>query len=108
MMAQGRFSGLRWESVEEVSESNAAKAAAERAVAPAEGEAFDLSAYAEHPLVKLLRRTRVPRHPDPAASARDEAEFLLQAASEVEHQFIVQYLYALFSLDFEAGPTCWR
>lgn len=98
-MAQGRFSGLRWESVEEVGESNASKAAAE----PAAREASDLSAYAEHPLVKLLRRTGVPRHPDLAASAREEAEFLLQAASEVEHQFIVQYLYALFSLDFDAG-----
>jgi hypothetical protein len=98
-----RFSGLRWESIEEVSESNASKAATERAAAPAEVEAFDLSAYAEHPLVKLLRRTRLPRHPDPTASAREEAEFLLQAASEVEHQFIVEYLYALFSLDFDAG-----
>jgi hypothetical protein len=102
-MAHGRFSELRWESVEEVSESNALKAATERGAAPAEAEAFDLYTYAEHPLVKLLRRTRLPRHPDPAASAREEAEFLLQAASEVEHQFIVQYLYALFSLDFDAG-----
>ena len=101
-MAHGRFSGLRWESVEEVSESNASKAAAERA-APAKEDTVDLSAYAEHPLVKLLRRTGVPRHPDHSATPREEAEFLLQAASEVEHQFIVQYLYALFSLDFAEG-----
>jgi|GEM_PF-4926044 len=98
-MNQSRFGGLRWESVEEISESNAAKAAARGEILEALGPALD----AENPLVKLLRRTRVPRHPDAAASAREEAEFLLQAASEIEHQFIVQYLYALFSLDLDAG-----
>jgi hypothetical protein len=98
-MAQNRFRELRWESVEEIAKSNAAEAAARgelEALGPTE-------AAAENPLTELLRRTGVPRHPDPDATVRDEAEFLLQAASEVEHQFIVQYLYALFGLDLAAG-----
>jgi hypothetical protein len=99
-MVQNRFRRLRWESVEEITRSNAATAAAQpeiEALGPPDGEA------AESPLTELLRRTGVPRHPDPNASALDEAEFLLQAAAEVEHQFIVQYLYALFGLDLAAG-----
>jgi hypothetical protein len=55
-----------------------------------------------HPLTALLERTKVPRHPrGDAATVREETEFLLQCAAEVEHQFIVQYLYAAYSLDPE-------
>ena len=93
-MAQKKFRKLRWESVDEIARSNTERAAARGLAPPSPAVVAE-----EHPLIKLLRRTNVPRHPDPEASARDEAEFLLQAASEVEHQFIVQYLYAVFSLD---------
>jgi len=98
MMAQNRFRELRWVNLDEIARSNAAKPAA-----PGGLESLGPPADAQHPMVRLLGRTGVPRHPDPAASAREEAEFLLQAAGEVEHQFIVQYLYALFSLDLAAG-----
>ncbi|HKH43453.1 MAG TPA: ferritin-like domain-containing protein [Thermoanaerobaculia bacterium] len=55
---------------------------------------------APSPLTALLERTKLPRHPQgDAATVREETEFLLQCAAEVEHQFIVQYLYAAFSLD---------
>lgn len=58
----------------------------------------------ERALRALLVRTHVPRHPQgDAVPPREEAEFLLQAAAEVEHQFIVQYLYAAYSLDTAAG-----
>jgi hypothetical protein len=99
-MAQNRFNKLRWESVDEIIRSNAEKAPSGKLEPLGAGLP---AAVEEHPLVKLLRRTNVPRHPDPNASVREEAEFLLQAASEVEHQFIVQYLYAYFSLDLAAG-----
>ena len=97
-MAENKFRKLRWESVDQIARSNSERAAA-RGLQPVPPTVVP----EEHPLVKLLRRTKIPRHPDPDATPREEAEFLLQAASEVEHQFIVQYLYALFSLDTVAG-----
>jgi hypothetical protein len=36
--------------------------------------------------------------------ARDQAIFFLRAASEVEHAFVVQYLYASYSVDVGASP----
>jgi hypothetical protein len=38
----------------------------------------------------------------------EEARFLLQAAAEVEHALLVQYLYAAYSLDPDADPSGWR
>ncbi len=53
---------------------------------------------AEHPTIAFLRTTDLPLPPEPPDSreltAKEWAVFLLQAAAEVEHQFIVQYLYA--------------
>jgi uncharacterized protein with NAD-binding domain and iron-sulfur cluster len=37
----------------------------------------------------------------PALTPRDEAIFLLHVAAEVEHELMVQYLYAAYSLDVE-------
>lgn len=87
-MSRGMFARIRWETPP--------------AVSPLEtlGEPSPKSA-----LAAMLERTKVPRHPQgDAATVRDEAVFLLQAASEVEHQFIVQYLYAAFSLDVAGSP----
>jgi hypothetical protein len=105
-MFQSKFAGLRWESVDKFEEAYKRRATAEPAspaadtslVAPVAPEVVK-----EHPLTEFLRRTKLPRHPDPNASTVAEAEYLLQAASEVEHQFIVQYLYARFSINFETG-----
>jgi Ferritin-like len=97
-MAQNSFRRLRWESVDEIARTNATRET-ERGWAGFGAPTIEK----DHPLIKLLQRTNVPRHPNPSASAREEAEFLLQAASEVEHQFIVQYLYAVFSIDTVSG-----
>jgi hypothetical protein len=66
-------------------------------------------ARVEDPLVSLLREVGIPA-PDKPMSARDEAVFLLQIAAEVEHALLVQYLYALYSLDPMAGlpQSKWR
>src|SRR5438445_10837304 len=52
---------------------------------------------------RMVRETgglpNVPPNPagQPPKTAADEAEFLLQVASEVEHGLLVQYLYAAYS-----------
>lgn len=53
-------------------------------------------------LTLLVRRTGEPK-PDTTMSVRDEAIFFLQIAAEVEHALLVQYLYALYSLNTAAG-----
>ena len=40
--------------------------------------------------------------PDMPLVPRDAAEFLLQIAAEIEHALLVQYLYAMFSIDSSA------
>ena len=47
-------------------------------------------------LVQLLQETGIP---DLKGTPRQKAVELLQAAAEVEHSFVVQYLYGAFSLD---------
>jgi hypothetical protein len=48
---------------------------------------------------RMIRATGGLPHapPSAAATAADEAEFLLQVAAEVEHGLLVQYLYAAYS-----------
>jgi glucose/arabinose dehydrogenase len=41
----------------------------------------------------------------PGVSAVEEARILLQVAAEVEHALLVQYLYAMYSLDISAPPV---
>jgi Ferritin-like len=53
-------------------------------------------------LTALLHETGIPRVQD-ATTAKEEAIGLLQAAAEVEHALLVQYLYALYSLDPSAN-----
>lgn len=48
------------------------------------------------PFAQLLQQTGIP---DLQGTPRDKAVQLLQMASEVEHTFVVQYLYGAFSLD---------
>jgi hypothetical protein len=58
--------------------------------------------------VQTAAATWLPQH-DAPLSPRDEAVFLLHAASEIEHSLLVQYLYAYFSLALDAAghPTPW-
>ncbi len=55
------------------------------------------------PLSTILEAVEVPDDPlpqiDPPLEPRDEAVFLLQVASEIEHALMVQYLYAAYSLE---------
>jgi hypothetical protein len=61
------------------------------------------------PLAQMLREEGIPkllvREGEPAPSALDEAVVTLQVASEIEHAFLLQYLYAAFSLDASAGQA---
>jgi hypothetical protein len=68
---------------------------------------LDAGAPPKHALTTMLERTKVPRHPlGDEATVREETEFLLRCAAEVEHQFVVQYLYAAYSLDpLDEGPS---
>ena len=83
-MAQTRFRELRWESFDEMRPIERGDGGGDRQV----GGTWPPAGAEEHPLVKLLRRTNVPRRPDPAASVLEEAEFLLQAASEIGTDYI--------------------
>jgi len=59
------------------------------------------------PLAQMLRDEGIPTLTVPkgeaAPSPLDEAVFTLQVASEVEHAFLLQYLYAAYSLNPSAG-----
>lgn len=93
---------LLWVRRDDISAESLAPAAMAATLTPAPkpvGEA--------HPLQLLVRATGEPR-PDTAMSARDEAVFLLQFAAEVEHSLLVQYLFALYSLNATGLPvTSW-
>jgi hypothetical protein len=68
----------------------------------AEREVLGAVPTPKHPLSALVERTKVPRHRDgDKAEVQVEAEFLLGAAAEVEHQFVVQYLFAYYSLNLD-------
>ena len=54
------------------------------------------------PLIRMIQELGEPMPPVPM-SPRDEAVFFLQVAAEVEHAFIVEYLYAAYSLDESPG-----
>jgi hypothetical protein len=61
---------------------------------------FDLKSAAEEPAVAMVQE----RPPD--KSQRDWTVYLLHNAAEVEHALMIQYLYAMYSLDETAeGPT---
>lgn len=64
--------------------------------------AFDQTLEEADELTLLVRKTGEPK-PDTTMSVRDEAVFFLQIAAEVEHALLVQYLYALYSLNTAAG-----
>src|SRR5262249_25939776 len=49
------------------------------------------------PLERAIREIGFPEVP--GVSAVEEARILLQAAAEVEHALLVQYLYSMYSLD---------
>lgn len=53
---------------------------------------------AKNPIARMLAATGVPTTPF-NMSVRDEVIFFLQAAAEIEHSLLIQYLYAWFSLD---------
>ncbi|MDQ1558319.1 MAG: hypothetical protein QOD32_1379 [Pyrinomonadaceae bacterium] len=53
--------------------------------------------------IRLLVQMVGEPKPDTELSVRDEAVFFLQIAAEVEHALLVQYLYALYSLNAAAG-----
>jgi hypothetical protein len=60
---------------------------------------FDTIAFAAAPpATTIAAAIRSMGHP-PARSAVDEVAFLLGIAAEVEHAFLLQYLYASYSLD---------
>jgi hypothetical protein len=60
------------------------------------------------PLLAAVAAVGVPTAPG-AANARDEAVFLLEAAAEIEHMLLVQYLYAAYSLDgSRTDPAAWQ
>jgi hypothetical protein len=91
-VTSGRFERLRWE----------------RTAVPAEThnmhppETHNLRSIHERRLL-FAKRVGIPRHPMfETVSAREEAVFLLQAAEEVEHQLIIQRIYAAYSLDKDA------
>lgn len=70
--------------------------------------AGDIGVDRAHPVLAALDAVGVPQAPG-ATTARDEAVFLLQAAAEVEHLLLVQYLYAAYSLDSsQADPAAWQ
>jgi rubrerythrin len=96
--ARSRFAELLWEPAETVAKPGLLESLGPKS----KGDA----------LRELFQRTRVPRHPlKDGVTAREEAEFLLQAAAEVEHQFVLAYLYAFFSLDPDPTkplPAKWR
>jgi hypothetical protein len=95
VVATSSFARIRWQPIEPASVDPAAAS-----LSPFGLEAARPAVDAQRDaLAATLAAIGWPRHPDPAATVKDEAEFLLQAAAEVEHQFIVQYLYAAFSLD---------
>jgi Ferritin-like len=79
----------------------------------AEDETLPLEPKAARPmsaLARLLRDEGVPMVlAAPAAkvvsSPREQALLMLQIASEVEHAFLLQYLYAAYSLDRTSGPN---
>jgi len=60
------------------------------------------------PLAQMLGEEGIPKlsvkEGEPVPSPLDEAVATLQVASEVEHAFLLQYLYAAFSLNPSAGP----
>ncbi len=49
-------------------------------------------------VVRAFLQTGVPRPPQ-SMSVLDEARFFLRCAAEIEHGLLIQYLYALYSLD---------
>ena len=54
-------------------------------------------------IAAMIREMDLPVLATPSAALR-EATLLLQIASEVEHEFLLQYLYASYSLDPSKGP----
>jgi hypothetical protein len=74
-----RLSEVRWQSVEAVRKSYSMAAA----IGP------------EAPIARLVRQTDIP---DLKGTPRDKALELLRIVAEVEHAFVVQYLYGAFSL----------
>jgi hypothetical protein len=80
--------------------------AAHWAVSPVEAaQAVPVPPSSEEVMRRMIRATGgLPFAPPGAsATAADEAEFLLQVASEVEHGLLVQYLYAAYSSTNIAG-----
>jgi len=77
---------MRWKSPEQVSEPLESR----RTFGLAEVEIMNPL------LVQLLQETGIP---DLEGTPREKAVALLQMAAEVEHSFVVQYLYGAFSLD---------
>ena len=57
---------------------------------------------ANQAVVRAFLYTGIPRPPR-SMSVLDEARFFLHCASEIEHGLLIQYLYALYSLDFDAS-----
>lgn len=58
-----------------------------------------------HPIARAIREFGLPVVPN--VSPKEELETLLRAAAEVEHQLLVEYLYAVYSLTDSADPL-WR
>jgi hypothetical protein len=65
--------------------------------------AIPVEEVAEIDDLQLLVRTLGEPKPDTTMTVREEAIFFLQIAAEVEQALLVQYLYALYSLNLAAG-----
>jgi rubrerythrin len=88
---RGRFGSLRW-----------VKPPGARAAAPKAAPEAGMD-----PVSRAVREIGLPEVED-ARTPAEEARFLLQAAAEVEHALLVQYLYAAYSLDPAGDIAGWR
>jgi len=64
-----------------------------------EAQTLEVPRAAPKTLEAMIAEMALPAVPPVARTAAEEATFLLQIASEVEHAFLLQYLYASYSLN---------